>query len=283
MRTRKAPISFLSAVEVQSIRLWPRIWPWKWGIRFPNRALARLTGMGLLRPIWVEFQPGLWMKLDIREVIQETLLEEGVWERETTRYITTILKPGNVFLDIGANAGYFSLLAGRCVGPAGRVLAVEPNPAMAEQVRLNAARTGLKNVEVAEVACSGCSETRKLFLGIPYFTGQTSLSEQNVKWKDCIDVPCVQADQLCSTYGLSRIDLIKIDVEGAEQEVLRGMDVILREIRPHIVMELLEDKLRSFSTTVDSVKEYLKGFEYTVRPIGEHSNYLCVPSEHLHS
>lgn len=266
-----------SALEVYPIRLWARYWPFKWAAHLPNRVLARLMNVGVLGPTWLEFAPGLWMQSDVRDLIQETLLEGDVWDPAGTQYICGALKQGSVFLDIGANAGYFSLLAGKRVGPAGKVLAVEPSPEMAEQLRRNAARSGLANIVVDQVACSDSPGTRRLYLGPPSNTGGTSLSERNVKWKDSVDVVCTHADALVRKHALSRVDLVKIDVEGAEHEVLRGMKRLLKELRPIIIMELIEELLRSFSTTITSVTGFLEGFDYAVSSLGEHSNYVCVP------
>ncbi len=221
------------------------------------------------------------MQLDVRDVIQETILESGVWDPAATQCLTTVLKTGDTFLDIGANAGYFTLLAAKCVGPTGKVLAIEPNPSMAKQIRRFADRSGLTNVEIEEVACSSSLKAGKLYLGLASNTGGSSLSEQNVRSNDYVDVSCIQADALMHKHSLSRINLVKIDVEGAEHDVVRGMNEILRDLRPKIVIELIDDLLRSFSTTVDSVLDYLKGFQYEVRPLGGHSNYLCVPYEQM--
>jgi FkbM family methyltransferase len=203
--------------------LWNRSWPFAAGKEFPNRLLARASNMGLVRPTWFEFQPGLWMQIDVRELVQETLLLEGVWEPKTTRYLCGTLTSGQVFMDIGANAGYFSLLASRCVGESGRVLAVEPNPAMAKQLRQNTERSGLTNVHIAEVACSDSVEVRDLYIGNPYNTGNSSLSANNLAWTKSVRVPCTTVDLLVEKQALQRLDLVKIDVEGAEWQVLQGM------------------------------------------------------------
>src|SRR6202035_1240641 len=100
--------SLVSAIEIQTIRFWKHCWPLKWGGNLPNRLFARAIKVGLLPPIWFEFEPDLWMKLDIRDVLQGTLLSEGPWAPKTTRYICSTLMDGQVFLDIGANSGYFT-------------------------------------------------------------------------------------------------------------------------------------------------------------------------------
>jgi FkbM family methyltransferase len=269
--------TLFSSIEVGTIRLWNRFWPFGMGKELPNRLLARAANMGLLRPIWFEFQPGLWMQLDIRELVQETLLLEGIWEPKTTRYLCDSLGPGGVFLDIGANAGYFSLLASRCVGESGKVLAVEPNPAMAKQLRQNSERNGFANIAIAESACSDSVESRSLYVANASNTGLSSLSRDNLAWTKSVTVTCTTVDLLVEEYGLHHVDLVKIDVEGAELQVLRGMTTVLTCLRPKIIIELLPSLLESFSTTVVAVKEYLAAFDYRTMSLEDHSNYLSVP------
>jgi FkbM family methyltransferase len=271
--------TFLSSFEVGTIRLWNRLWPFSLGKEVPNRLLARATNLGLVRPIWFEFRPGLWMQLDIRELVQETRLLEGIWEPMTTRYVCDSLAPGQVFLDIGANAGYFSLLASRCVGESGRVLAVEPNPAMVKQLRQNTERNGLTNIAIAEAACSDSLEDRNLYVANAYNTGLSSLSRDNLAWTKSVKVTCTTVDLPVEKYGLHRVDLVKIDVEGAELQVLRGMTTVLKRLRPRIIIELIPSLLEGFSTTVAAINEFLAAFHYRTLSLEEHSNYLCVPVE----
>jgi FkbM family methyltransferase len=271
--------TLFSSIEVGTIRLWNHLWPFKIGKEVPNRLLARAANLGLVRPIWFEFRPGLWMQLDIRELVQETLLLEGIWEPKTTRYVCDSLAPRQVFLDVGANAGYFSLLASRCVGESGMVLAVEPNPAMVKQLRQNTERNGLTNIAIAEAACSDSVEVRDLYIGNPYNTGNSSLSRDNLTWTKSVKVTCTTVDLLVEKYGLHHVDLVKIDVEGAELQVLRGMTAVLKRLRPRIIIELVPSLLESFSTTVAAINEYLATFHYRTLSLEEHSNYLCVPVE----
>ena len=277
--------TLFSSIEVGTIRLWNQLWPFKMGKEVPSRLLARATNLGLVRPIWFEFRPGLWMRLDIRELVQETLLLEGVWEPKTTRYVCDALSPGAVFLDIGANAGYFSLLASRCVGESGRVLAVEPNPAMVKQLRQNKERNCLTNIAITEAACSDSVEVLDLYIGNPYNTGNSSLSRDNLAWTKSVKVTCTTVDLLVEKYGLHRVDLVKIDVEGAELQVLRGMSTTLKHLRPKIITELSASLLEGFSVTLDTVQEYFRALGYTVSPLekdcmGRTTNYLCVPVEY---
>jgi hypothetical protein len=75
------------------------------------------------------------MKLDFRDEIQREILLRHVWDPRITEFILTNLSPGMLFIDIGANVGHFTLVAAQRVGPSGRVVAVQPNPSVAEQLR----------------------------------------------------------------------------------------------------------------------------------------------------
>jgi len=229
--------------------------------------------------MWFEFQPGLWMQLDIRDLVQETLLLESIWEPKTTHYLCDSLAPGQVFLDVGANAGYFSLLASRRVGEAGKVFAIEPNPVMVNQLRQNVQRSRLTNIAIVEAACSDSVDVRDLYVGNPYNTGNSSLSRDNLAWAKSVKVTCTTVDLLVEKYGLDRLDLVKVDVEGAELQVLRGMSTTLKRLRPRIIVELVPSLLEGFSTTIAAINDYLAAFQYRTLSLEEHSNYLCVPVE----
>jgi len=276
--------TLLSSIEIGSVRLWNRYWPFGTGKELPNRLWSRATNLGLVQPVWHEFQPGLWMRLDIREIGQETILLENVWEPKTTRYLCDSLAPGDVFLDIGANAGYFSLVASRRVGDSGKVLAVEPNPAMAQQIQDNVQRSGLGNIVVAETACTDSVEVRELYIGNPYNTGNSSLSRDNLAWTKSVKVACTTVDLLVKEHGLPRVNLVKIDVEGAELQVLQGMLETIKRFRPKIVTELSPSLLEGFSITLDTVEQTFLRHGYLVAPLeedchGRTTNYWCVPVE----
>ncbi len=271
--------SFVSTLEVGAVRAWRRFWPLKYGKDIPERLIGRAIRMGVLHPIWLEFESGLWMKCDIREMHQGTLISEGPWEPVTTQYILASLKEGQVFLDIGANAGYFTLLASRCVGQQGSVVAVEPNPVMTEQIRQNVARSRLTNVLVEQVACSAATEIRKLYLAEQNNTGTSSLCNYHGRQSKFVEVSCLPVDLIVEKHDLSRVDLVKIDVEGAELEVLRGMNSTLKRFRPKIIIELLPSLLRGFSVSREDVTDHLACLGYSISLLdAQHSNYLCKPS-----
>lgn|GEM_PF-2162999 len=145
----------------------------------------------------------------------------GSYEPETTRLISNLLKPGNTFVDVGAHLGYYTLLAKMKVGDAGRVFAFEPDPryfqAIMRSLELNGIREG---VYVYQMAVSDKISSLTFFtdnagglgnLFVPIIGGRS------------ITVDAVSLDEFFCKLGWPQIDLIKIDVEGAEEEVFIGM------------------------------------------------------------
>lgn len=264
---------------IRSIRKVRSRWPIEAGKDFPNHIGAFLTRRGYLEPVWHEFQPGLWMRLDISDLIQETILLEDHWDPLLTRFLQERLTAGTVFIDIGANVGYFTLLGAMHVGAGGKVLAIEPNPAVATLLRENLARSELAMVIVEEVACCDSDAAPRLILYIPsdHNIAKASLSQRNAGPGTRVEVESTTVDRLVMKHGLTRVDLIKIDVEGAELGVFRGMKETLARFNPSVVTELDPELLASCGSMVEDVTDLMKSFGYKVSSMGGHGNYLFSP------
>jgi FkbM family methyltransferase len=256
-------------------QLWARVWPFERGRGFPAvRLMSLATEKGLMQPTWSEFRPGLWMRLDVRDLLQRKILLNGDFDPDCTKFILSSLAPGSVFLDIGAHAGYYSLMAAQLVGSQGRVLCVEPNPAMVKQLRENVKRSRLPNVAIVEAACSDKCETRMLYIPDFPLSVKSSLARESAGTSQCVAVDCATADLLCQQHGISRIDVMKIDVEGAEVQVLAGMVGILSNMRPKIAIELRPGLLKNFSSTVNDAVSLLQRFGYRVSASDDDGNYF---------
>ena len=264
-----------SKLALESIRLARRSWPFNFGKDFPNHLGAVATRLGLIGPEWFEFKPGLWMQLNVTDLIQETILLEGMWDPCLTNFIESNLKPGNVFIDIGAHVGYFTLLAANKVGDSGKVLAVEPNPFALKDLQQHVERSDLKNVVIEHSACGESNGVVNLFLHTESNTSMASLSNSNASGGSSVEVPCQPLDQLFEKHALKKADLIKVDVEGAELSVLRGMRNVMLEFSPMIVLELEPDLLKSFGTSKEQVLEFFAECGYFVESLGGHSNFVC--------
>jgi len=210
---------------------------------------------------------------------QETILLEDVWDPLLTDLVRKTLGPQAIFIDVGANAGYFTLIAAACVGDSGRVLSIEPNPSIADQLRVNVERSRLSNIIIEQTACSDSVETSIETLYIPDESslGKASLSKSNAGSEESVKVRSATLDQLILDHALEKVTLVKIDVEGAELMVLRGMTETLSQLRPIIVLELVPDLLANLGTTKDEVISFLASFSYSTVSMGGHENYVCRP------
>ena len=143
--------------------------------------------------------------------------------------------PGGVVYDLGANAGYYAVIAARAVGVDGKVYAFEPTPALAKRIQSNAARNNLSNLEVIEAAVCGKDGNVKFGI-VGEVEGSVNNSLKGAQTGDAIEVKAIRLDTFCRDHRLP--DLILIDIEGAEIEALAGALGILRDKQPVIMVEV---------------------------------------------
>lgn len=148
------------------------------------------------------------------------LMTDGFWESWITLAMLRALRPGMVAVDVGANYGYYSILMGRCVGETGKVIAFEPNPHMAELARRSLWISGIRRIDELhrEAAYSTTGDTVSFFVpqGRPMNARVTTTKPSE---GEMIEVPTVRLDDVLP----EKVDFIKIDAEGAEREIWRGM------------------------------------------------------------
>ncbi|MFZ4405905.1 MAG: FkbM family methyltransferase [Paracraurococcus sp.] len=169
------------------------------------------------------------------------LLLDGYWEIWLTRFLARAVRPGMACVDIGANLGYYALLMADIAGPTGRVLAIEPNPPMARLLQASLDINGFgPRAEVLAMAL-GDGSLASGTLAIPHGEPKNAAlvpahaAGHYAGHAEVVEVPVTAFDSLVT--GLPRIDLVKIDAEGAEDGILRGMAATLRRDRPLMVLE----------------------------------------------
>lgn len=160
----------------------------------------------------------------------------GSYEPAETATVVSLLEAGGGFVDVGANIGWFSLAAAHAVGADGSVLALEPNPANCELLERSVAENGFGTVRVVGVAVS-----RDIgVVGVHTNASNGSIFDVAgvARSMPCSFVaPAQPLDHLVDEAGMTRVDVIKIDVEGAEPLVLAGAGRTISRFRPHIVAE----------------------------------------------
>ena len=146
---------------------------------------------------------------------------DGYWESWITLVLARTVRPGWHCLDVGANHGYYTLVMADAAGPEGRVAPVEPTPRLADLLRQTLDVNGFPRVEVVQKAASDI-EGKRLQLVVPARRSLNArLAEVAGPTDEVVPVESVTIDALTSDWP--RVDLIKIDVEGAEEDVWRGM------------------------------------------------------------
>jgi FkbM family methyltransferase len=165
-----------------------------------------------LGPLWVE-KSGT--------ILTPWLVSEGYWDPALTALVRRALEPGRIFVDVGANIGYFTVLASRLVGPRGRVYAIEPEPTNISILEANLWRHGCSNVTVLPVAA--WSERTHLKITRPPEEGATALVGGSEGGGSL--VPAARLDDLIS----EPVDYIKIDCEWTDHIVVRGAEGLIQE------------------------------------------------------
>jgi FkbM family methyltransferase len=197
--------------------------------------------------------------LSMRDHQHRDMYFYGAYEPDVTALFRRYVTPGSTVFDVGANAGYFAILSSE-LGAA--VHAFEPNPAVRALLSLSA-QLGRGDIEVVPCACSDHPGTMPLYLSDPGETGRSGLM---VARDRSVDVEVITLDEYARRTD-AHPQLVKIDVEGAEAGVIRGMSEILRTDRPTLIVELHVTKGEVEHATHDEVADLLEKDGYEHRPI----------------
>ncbi len=212
--------------------------------------------------------------LDHKMYLQKTgklskkLLEKGIWEIANTKFSTKNISKGDVALDVGANIGYFTLLFAKLVGNRGKVFAFEPEPSNFEILKKNVKRNNYLNVELEQAAVADYNGMTKLFLSHVAAGGHSVIAKKFLRGGN-ISVKVTKLDDYFKGNDLfNKISFVKIDVEGAEFEVLKGMKKILEENKKfNIILEFNPSSIRKEGKDPLALLEFLEslGFDFYVQ------------------
>ena len=182
------------------------------------------------------------------EGVSATIWRFGFTERAVCRSMLTRLKPGGVFIDVGAHFGFFTLLGSALVGETGRVLSVEATPSTRRMLQRNVARNGCANVSILGCAAHARDEPLTFRDFGPALSSLNSAfaarhGAQTAPYEQ-VAVAGRRLDDLVAEAELSQVDLVKIDAESSELQVLQGMDQVIERHRPAIVVEVGGGRMR---------------------------------------
>lgn len=233
-----------------------RLWDAWWGLHFAVR--RRLRGRFCEVPTRVG---PLLVDLDDRG-IGRTLYWYGDYEPGECDLLEALATPGMTALDVGANVGFHTLLLSRRVGASGRVVAVEPAPGNLRLLERNVAR-GAVGGNVLTLGCALADRPGELALSLdPHNAGMHRLASGRAADGDRrVAVAATTLDALVAEHRL-RLDLVKMDVEGAEGKVLAGGAASLERHRPLLLMEVNPPALARLGTPVRDLLDRLAALGY---------------------
>lgn len=209
------------------------------------------------------------------------LLTLGRWETAYTDLFTRLLKPGDTVLDLGANHGVYALIAAQAVGPSGRVHAFEPNPRLAHLVDMSLRLNGFGWAQAHAVGASDAAGTARLVFTDSFSGGGAVASDAEAAKRPGVDCRLVVLDEVFADPAF-RPDVVKMDVEGHEGRVLRGMRGILaRSPGIRIMMEFAPEMMARSGVPVAEVVALLSGFGLNAWTIGAEGGLAAAPWDAL--
>ncbi|MEP7305029.1 MAG: FkbM family methyltransferase [Acidobacteriota bacterium] len=232
---------------------------------------ANWLGRRSVDPFWGRLPHDLgrlFFQCDLRDHIMREVCFAGCYEPQETALLKLLLRPGMTVVDVGANWGYFSLAAAHLVGSRGRVVSVEADPRACRTLRANVARNGLDAVvNVLEMAAS---DRRSALHLREYAPGASASGNYGLTSTTTVvdggrqfEVPARQLDEALDESGIDRVDVLKMDIEGAEALALRGLERRLSDGRiGAIVLEVHPQHLLDQGSSVDDVVGRLRFHGY---------------------
>jgi FkbM family methyltransferase len=205
---------------------------------------------------------GLRWDLDIRCPIQRSLYYLGCWEAWETEFLEHAIQPGWCVVDVGANVGYYALLAGQKVQPSGMVYAFEPAQAVYQRLTRNIDLNSMTWVQPIKKALGDHDGHAFIRTAAPEWQGSQSLRFQDSDETETVEVSTL--DRFAADHALSRLDLIKVDIEGYEPRFFEGACGSIRQYRPLLMFELNPVALQRFQCTSDDVLGRVDALGYEV-------------------
>lgn len=206
-----------------------------WHYRAVERWGPRLSPNHLIQSALVN---GYHMECDLQDQVQRQIYFLGLYEPIEAYLFTRVLQRGMTVIDAGANVGQYTLLASHAVGPAGAVYSFEPVPSTFKRLQAHVADNMLANVQLTCAALWHQASILRIGLtaDMSNNSGAYSLGVNNPE--TTVECRSLSLDQFVAERGIDRVDIVKMDIEGAELYALRGMISTLNRHRPILLMEV---------------------------------------------
>ena len=234
----------------------------------PNRAVRlgfwqKLAGA----PIVVGWHNGLKLELVLGNDLSRCLYVDGEVDPNEFAYLDETLRPGMTVIDAGANEGIYSIFSRAKVGRDGRVIAIEPSARERIRIERNKALNGMDDITVLDVALAERPGDLVLHIAEDGHAGHNTLGHFAAGWVKVKSEEVISAttlDAIVEEQKLARIDLIKLDIEGAELRALRGAEQTLHRDHPALLMEVMEETLATQGASATQLLDYVRQHGYEI-------------------
>ena len=233
------------------------------GLRLRKVVWHRGRRLGHLR-VRLRWLEGLIAESHLGSDLSRCVFVGGAYEPNEFALLASVVQPGMTFIDVGANEGLFSTFVARRTGPTGRVFAIEPSSREFGMLERNLMLNRLDNVAAIRAAACNRNGEGLLRIAEPDHAGQSTLGDfaYEIKAVESQTVPLARLDDLLQEAGAGRIDVMKIDVEGAEVSALQGAARILQRDRPLLLVEVVDAALRGHGASREALTGLLQEFGY---------------------
>jgi FkbM family methyltransferase len=267
--TRRSPAG-LSSISQKAIQRLCRV---KGGTRVA-RWLAGFLNRVAFKGEWIaQDREGVWFALNVDSELEWQVLAYGGFDFALLDYLRSVLQPGAVFVDVGANVGCVCLPAANRVGARGRVLAFEADPAVFERLQRNASLNDLPQWRGQALALGRSAGAMTLHRGAGSGAfGQAVGSLYASDWHQggsTVQVPVDTLDHALEAGAADRVDVIKIDVEGAELDVLKGGLATIQRHQPLLCVEVCEHTYTSAGWCPKDLFDLLAPMGYSFEALDE--------------
>lgn len=238
---------------------------------------------------WATVHTGRRLRVDMSNTVGRSIYLRKTYEPAIEKVVNDMLKAGDVFVDVGANVGYFSLMAADIVGSTGQVISIEPNIALCQLVRASARRNRFGHWNVVPAGVGDSTGLAKL--QIQQSSGVSFIGDTSGKRDRVVDVqmtPILTLDDIIAELSPDTPPkLVKVDVEGLELRVLEGARACLQGRKTHFVVEHSARNQARFGISATEVAEFMAQFGYQPTPITtddvdyKRSDILWCPSTKL--
>ena len=245
------------------------------------------------------FDGDLTINLRLNEHMQSQIFWYGYYSRDILRVLRSLLRPGMVVIDAGANIGEITLVAAKMVGNSGQIYAFEPLREIADELSQNVRLNNFTQVFIQEKGLSDEPGNKVIFRASSDFhdgskhEGLATLYPSEKRATKAGEISLVTLDDFCEQADIKQLNLIKMDIEGAELPALRGGMVTLRRFMPYIIVEVQQETASQAGYNAGDILAFLQPMGYRFDVIGRkgrlHSvdaatlrrfqNILCSPVE----